>query len=154
MGSLLIEIPAWLAGSNYLLFNTAQIWRFRRGAQNLRLTKSRPCSLEIQVPRRRQRGLHQARARAAAAGAQHGQHVRLRAGRRRLAGRRRGGGRRFSGHSQVNIHPLDPVKFSPQGGPSGRGLDFVGTELRGPLQSGASYLWQGFEDNVLGSSSG
>ena len=42
MGSLLIEIPAWLAGSNHLLFNTAQIWRFTRGAQNLRLTKSRP----------------------------------------------------------------------------------------------------------------
>ena len=46
MGSLLIEIPAWLAGSNHLLFNTAQIWWFTRGAQNLRLTKSRPCNLK------------------------------------------------------------------------------------------------------------
>ena len=42
MGSLLIETPAWLASSNHLLFNTAQIWRYTRGAQNLRLTKSRP----------------------------------------------------------------------------------------------------------------
>ena len=47
MGSLLIEIPAWLAGSNHLLFNTALIWRFTRGAQNLRLTKSRPCSVQV-----------------------------------------------------------------------------------------------------------